>query len=90
MYKELYNWLNELINVEPNNFAEFFYRDIGEYLNISNESDFHHTINKTTQQKLISLRNCKSKNEVKIWLDESTSYIVKHLDVENIIDNYLS
>lgn len=89
MKKELYNWLNELLNIKPENFSEYFYDDIKQYLNFENELEFNEMIKQASVEKLVSLRNCKSKSEVKAWLDQSTSYIIKCLDVENILDDYI-
>jgi len=89
MKKELYKWVNELLNAEPKYFAEYFYDDIKEYLSLENESDFNEMISQVSVEKLVSLRNCKSKSEVKVWLDQSTSYILKCLNVENILDDYI-
>jgi hypothetical protein len=85
-----YIWLNELINEKARSFNEYFYSDIGEYLNVDNEIEFNETVNKINSMLYKKIKDCNSKEEVKSWLNDVTSYIIKNLDIENIIDNYFA
>ncbi|MDO8668346.1 MAG: hypothetical protein Q7K35_04645 [bacterium] len=73
----IHNWIEELANEKPNIFGEFFYDDIRNYLNSSNYLDN-------------DLMACKSKGDVKKWLDKVSGYIIMNLDTENIINEYFS
>jgi hypothetical protein len=73
------NWLDELANQTPKDFHEFFYDDVRNFVQGQGE-----------EENIKSLFECKSKEEVKEWLDSITGYIVMHLDTELILDNFFS
>ena len=92
MKRQTIKWMKELIIAEPCDFHEYFYFEIGNYLGIINEkeSEIKENLMKISKEKLLKLENCKSREEVKKWLDEICFYILSKLEVENIIDDYFS
>ena len=88
MDKKILIWLKELLEKEPENYYEYFYSDIGLYLGLEDENtddDFEFDIN---EKKLEALAKCKSKEDVVSWLSFACSYIVKKLEIENLIEDY--
>lgn len=88
MDRKILVWLKELVEKEPENYYEYFYSDIGHYFGLVEENiedDFAFNIN---EKKLEALNNCKTKDDVVSWLGYACSYIVKNLEVENLIEDY--
>ena len=90
MNEKIYKWLVELTNKKPKTFNEYFYYDIGEYLNLEIEHEFYKILNIENKTIIIKLKYCRTKKDVHNWLDEIANYINKRLEIENIIDDYLS
>jgi len=72
------NWLEELADSNPQNYQEYFYDDIRNYV-LQNES---------SSGKMIKLFECKSKEQVKGWLEDACSYLTMNLDIESLIHEY--
>jgi len=87
---KIYNWLNELLLKKPEEFSEFYYSDIGVHLNIENKREFFGNLGNLNFEKIQELENCKSKSDVKIWLDKIVSYIMKNIEIDYLVDNYLA
>ena len=90
MKVKTYDWLIELLLKEPKTFNEFFYSDIAEYLEIENKERFYEKLNNPISERLESFWNCKSKEEVKLWIDRIVAYIIKNIEVTDLIDNYFA
>ncbi len=79
MEKEIIlNWLNELADDNPQNYQEYFYDDIRNYILESDDPS----------EKMKKLFECKDKEAVKIWLNDVCEYLTMNLDVESLIHEY--
>ncbi len=74
-------WLNEIADEKPDNFSDYFYDDIRNFV-INNEQIF---LNKWN-----SIFKCQSKNELLEWLQETSGHIIMELDIDSILENYLT
>ena len=82
MQKEIIlDWLNKLADEEPQNYQEYFYDDIRNYI-LQNESD-------DLSEKMKNLFECKDKEAVKKWLNDVCGYLTLNLDTEHLIQEYL-
>lgn len=80
MQKEIIlNWLNELADDNPQNYQEYFYDDIRNYV-LQNED---------LSVKIKELFECEDKEAVKKWLNDVCGYLTMNLDTENLIQEYL-
>ncbi len=80
MQKEIIiNWLNELADNKPQNYQEYFYDDVRNYV-LQNEN---------SSAKIKKLFECKNKEAVKKWLDDVCGYLTMNLDIEPLIQEYL-
>ena len=77
--EEIFKWLNSYACEPPERFNEFFYDDIVTFLEN----------NDVRSNKIKELMNCKSREDVKAWLDKVTGFIVMKMDVESILEDYL-
>jgi len=75
---KVFEWLNFYVCEPPQKFNEYFYDDVVRFLEERN----------LESSKIKELMNCKSREEVKEWLDKVTGHIVMKLDVENILEDY--
>lgn len=71
-------WLNELADKKPENFSEYFYDDIRNFV----------IDQKLESAKIKILFECKNKKEVKKWLENTSSYIIMEIDIDLLLDNY--
>jgi hypothetical protein len=76
--EKIINWLDELADENPNNFHEYFYDDVRNFV-IDQESE---------SEKMKILFQCKNKEEIKRWLNEVSGYIVMKLDTDLLLSNY--
>ena len=74
------SWLSELADGNPSSFHEYFYDDIRNFV-INNEQ--------WLWDKWDSLFSCTSKDDVLLWLQEASGYIVMELNTDLILENYL-
>jgi len=73
------NWLNELADKDPQDYQEYFYDDIRNYV-LQNED---------LSARIKKLFKCKDKKAVKEWLDDVCGYLIMKLDTESLIHEYL-
>ncbi len=79
MQKEIIiTWLNELADGNPQNYQEYFYDDVRNYV----------LWNEDSSAKIKDLFKCKNKESVKKWLDGVCGYLTMNLDVEPLIQEY--
>lgn len=79
MQKEIIlNWLNELADDNPQNYQEYFYDDIRNYV-LQNED---------SSVEMKKLFDCKNKEAVKKWMGNVCGYLIMKLDTESIIHEY--
>jgi hypothetical protein len=76
--EKVIEWLNELADKNPEEFGEYFYDDIRNFI-INQEP-------KST--KLNTLFKCKTKKEVKQWLDDVSGYIIMQQDIDVLLEDY--
>ena len=92
------NYLNEVINEPTTSFSKYFYDDIANYLDIdyllkcSDDNSILEHLQEiiTDDNKYNLLLNCKTKEEVKEWLDNIASYILKNIDEQQLIYDCLN
>jgi|GEM_PF-1746889 len=87
---DVYIWLRELLLKEPKTFNEFFYSEIANFIAIQNKEQFFENFNNSTAERYRDLQDCKSKNEVNEWVDKIVRYIIKNIEIDNLIDNYFA
>lgn len=91
MLKQM-QWLKELLDKKPREYAEFFYSDIQHYFGIDFEDE---------NKDVLILFNlcgdyikefivCKNKKEVKKWLDPIAFYIIYNVEVDYLIENFIN
>jgi len=81
---QILTWLQE-INQEPlEKFGDYFIEDFIQYLdndeNILSKNSF----------QILRLMNCKSKAEVRGWIDDLAGFVILKIDVESVLNDYLS
>lgn len=79
-------WLKDIFEEQPESFSSYFLFDIELYMNLD-EIDIS-SINGILGIKYDSFLNCKTKDEVRDWLNAITSFIVMKLPVDDIIADY--
>lgn len=85
------NWINELADERPNSFNEFFYDDIRHYLNLDEcGKNIESNLSETCGSKFKELISCRTKEDVKKWLDKISGNIIMSLDTEIIIQKYFN
>jgi len=98
MIKTIITYLYEILQSPTDTYGSYFYDDIATYLDIdwllscpADEEILNHLHSLiTNNHKYDSLLNCKSKNDVKSWLDNITSYIIFHINENELIYEYLN
>ena len=90
--KKICKWIKEIAEEKPETFAEYFIDDIYHYLQIEDviDAELEKNLKKICGTKFYSLKKCNSKENVKEWLNNITSFITMKLDVENIICDYFA
>lgn len=78
--EEIIKLLNDLVCEPPEKFSEYFYEDVVTFLENNN----------IKSKKIRELMKCKSREEVKEWLDKVTGFIVMKVDVEIILEDYFN
>ena len=79
MQKEIIiNWLNELADNNPQNYQEYFYDDIRNYV-LQNED---------SSARMKDLFMCEDKEAVRKWLNDICEYLTMNLDTESLIHEY--
>ncbi len=76
--EKIINWLNELADKKPENFSEYFYDDVRNFV-IDQEPE---------SEKMKLLFQCKNKDEVRKWIDSASGYIIMNLDTDLLLENY--
>ena len=76
--EKILQWLDELADKNPDNYQEYFYDDVRNYITQIDD----------TSEKARKLFKCKNKEEVKEWLDGICGYIVMNIDIEFLIQEY--
>ncbi len=76
--EQILNWLNELTDEKPLIFQEYFYDDVRNFI----------VEEKVDTKRFQKIFQCKNKDEVKKWLDNTCGYIVMKLDIDLILENY--
>lgn len=76
--EKVINWLNELADDYPRSYSKYFYDDLRNFI-IDQEPE---------TEKTKTLFQCKSKDEVKRWLDDASSYIIMKLDIDLLLVDY--
>lgn len=75
---KILKWLNELADDNPQNYQEYFYDDIRNYV-LQNED---------SSKKMENLFESKDKKAVKEWLNDVCAYLTMKLDTESLISEY--
>ncbi|HNZ52925.1 MAG TPA: hypothetical protein PKN76_02105, partial [bacterium] len=78
--EKIFEWLHFYACEPPEKFSEYFYDDIFTFLEN----------NDLKSKKIKELMKCKSREEVKVWLDKVTGFIIMKMDIETILENYFS
>jgi hypothetical protein len=78
--EKIFEWLNFHVCEPAERFNEYFYEDVVNFLEN----------NDLKSDKIKELMNCKSKEEVKVWLDKVTGFIIMKMDIDLILDDYFS
>lgn len=74
---KIFEWLDFYASKSPERFNEYFYEDVVNYL-------------KDSDMTIKELLECKNREEVKVWLDKVTGFIVMKFDVEPILESYFT
>lgn len=75
---KILNWLNDLADDNPQNYGEYFYDDIRNYVLQNEDSSI----------KMKKLFKSKDKKAVKKWLNDVCSHLIMKLDTESLIHEY--
>jgi hypothetical protein len=83
--------MEELASSKPVSLAENFYSDIFNYVFPENYDDSDEIADESSLRisKQEELLSCKSKDEVKTWMDDVAGEIIMRIDTEQIMLNYL-
>ena len=87
----IYNWMKELTSSKPESLAEHFYSDIFDYVFPENYDNSDELADESSMRisKQEELLNCKSKDDVKAWMDDIAGEIIMRIDTEQVILDYL-
>jgi hypothetical protein len=90
--KTICNYISELADKNPTEFGEYFYDDIRNYLNFTESTDenLESDMKELCGSKYKELIACKSKDDVKEWLDKISGNIIMKFDTESIIHEYFN
>ena len=83
--------MQELVSSKSESFAEHFYSDIFDYVFPENYDDSDRLADESflRTSKQASLLSCKSKDEVKAWMNDVAGEIIMRIDTEQILLDYL-
>jgi len=76
--EKIINWLNELADMKPESYGEYFYDDLRNFV-VDKESK---------SKKIDALFKCENKKEVKDWMDNACSFIIMKLDIDLLLEDY--
>lgn len=76
--QQIIDWLNELADKNPENFSEYFFDDVRNFV-LNQES---------LLEEIDLFSRCKSKDDVHEWLNDVAGYIVMKLDVDLLLESY--
>ncbi len=86
--EEQFEWLKEVLEENPNNFADYYKDDISNYLDIENiEAE---NIKDLLGGKFDIFTDCKNKKDVRDFVNKITGYVVMKAQIEEIVADYLS
>lgn len=86
--EEQFEWLKEILEEKPKDFAGFYKDDFANYLDIENldAEDLENLLGR----KFGNFNQCESKEDVRKFVGKITSYVVMHAQIEEIIADYLA
>ena len=98
MIKTIIIYLDEILQSPIESYGNYFYYDIAEYINIdklsscSTDKEILELLEEIipNKSKFNSLLICKTQNDVKVWLDDITSYIISHINENELIYEYFN
>ncbi len=76
--EKIIDWLNELADKNPENFKEYFFDDVRNFV-LDQESPL---------EEMDVLSQCKSKDDVYEWLNDVTGYLIMKLDIDILLEEY--
>lgn len=86
--EQRFEWLKDILNETPNKFADYYKGDIANYLDIEAiEAD---DLRDLFGNKFAKFNQCSTKEDVKEFVGNITSYIVMKAQIEEIVAEYFS
>jgi hypothetical protein len=83
-----FEWLKEILSEKPEKFSDFFKEDFSMFLE-NNEIE-EDSVKKGFGKKYQSFVNCKTKAEVREFVDKLISFILKYSNTDDLIDDYFA
>lgn len=84
--EQQFEWLKEILDEKPENFADYFKEDLAMFLE-NNEIDITSAQNEFGK-KYNSFIACQTKDEIREFVNKIISYILKYSNTENLIADY--
>lgn len=91
--KTAIKFINKINSEEKKIFQDYFIDDVVRYLEIDihkNDIELEKLLKEKCGEKYLQLINCKTKSEVKKWLNKITRHIIKYIDSEQLVYDYFS
>ena len=85
--------INEINSEEKKIFHDYFIDDIVRYLEIDKQKNnvkLEKLLKEKCGDEYLQLVKCKTKSEIKKWLNKITRYIIKYIDSEQLVYDYFS
>ncbi len=87
-FDQIIRWMKEICEEKPGTFSSCFLGDVMNYLDLEDADE--KSLEELCGEKFSSLVVCNTKEEVRAWLENVTSFIVMRIDEQAIIDNYFN